>query len=251
MAASRDGDHATTGRCSNNLGIISNLRGRHAEAIGSWQIAAAAFDRMGMRQGVAECHHNLGISYREQGELDQALTEADHAIADAAGDRTLLAMALCGRAETHVVSGELRLAREDLDRVRELRRGLLDTVGEAEDLRVFGLLLAADGQAEAAKLAIREAMARAEPHGRPHLLAEATRDLCARLRSAGRTADAQAAARKARALFARLGAEGEIGALPTRRGARFRGRAARLARAVAQGAGSSPMRGAMRTCSRT
>src|SRR6267154_1517608 len=32
MAASRDGDPATTARCSNNLGIISNLRGRHAEA---------------------------------------------------------------------------------------------------------------------------------------------------------------------------------------------------------------------------
>ena len=47
MAASRDGDPATTARCSNNLGIISNLRGRHAEAIGSWEIAAAAFDRAG------------------------------------------------------------------------------------------------------------------------------------------------------------------------------------------------------------
>src|SRR6266850_7626886 len=33
MAASRDGDLVTTARCSNNLGIISNLRGRHAEAI--------------------------------------------------------------------------------------------------------------------------------------------------------------------------------------------------------------------------
>ena len=41
MAASRDGDHATTGRASNNLGVISHLRGRHAEAISSWEIAAA------------------------------------------------------------------------------------------------------------------------------------------------------------------------------------------------------------------
>src|SRR6266571_788916 len=43
MAASRDGDRATIGRCSNNLGIISNLRGRYAEAIGSWELAAAAW----------------------------------------------------------------------------------------------------------------------------------------------------------------------------------------------------------------
>src|SRR5262245_4939482 len=32
MAASREGDLTTTGRCSNNLGIINHLRGRNAEA---------------------------------------------------------------------------------------------------------------------------------------------------------------------------------------------------------------------------
>src|SRR2546426_522687 len=54
MAASRDGDHATTGRASNNLGIISHLRGRHAEAISSWEIPAAAFHRVGQQVGEAE-----------------------------------------------------------------------------------------------------------------------------------------------------------------------------------------------------
>src|SRR3989449_412847 len=65
MAASRDGDHATTGRASNNLGIISHLRGRHAEAISSWEIAAAAFHRAGLQSGVADCHHNLANAFRE------------------------------------------------------------------------------------------------------------------------------------------------------------------------------------------
>src|SRR3989454_11317683 len=212
MVASRDGDHATTGRCSNNLGIISNLRGRHAEAIGSWEIALAAFDLAGMRQGVAECHHNLGITYREQGALDRALAQADQAAADAeaAGDRTLWAVTLRGRAEIRVASGELDLARRELDRVRELRRGLLDTVGEAEDLRVAASLLVAEGQMAAAERALREAIARAEAHGRPHLRAEATRDLAIVLRRTGRNREAEAAARTARAVFARLGAEGEI-----------------------------------------
>src|SRR5260370_3522998 len=35
MAASPDRDHAKTGRASHNLGIISPLRGRHAQAISS------------------------------------------------------------------------------------------------------------------------------------------------------------------------------------------------------------------------
>ena len=212
MAASRDGDPATTGRCSNNLGIISNLRGRHAEAIGSWEIAAAAFDRAGLRPGVAECHHNLGIAYRQQGALDRALAQADSAVAhaEAAGDRTLWALTLRGRVEIHVVRGELEAAQRELDRVREIRSRLLDTIGEAEDLRVVASLLVAKDQMAAAERALREVIARAEPHGRPQLLAEATRDLSGVLRRTGRNTEAHAAARTAKATFTRLGAEGEI-----------------------------------------
>ena len=212
LAASRDGDAATTGRCSNNLGIISNLRGRHAEAIGSWELAAAAFDRAGLRRGVAECHHNLAIAYREQGALDRALAAADRAVgqAEAEGDRSLCALTLRGRAEIRVARRELPLARGELDRVRELRGGLRDTVGEAEDLRVAASLLVAEGQPGAAERALREVIARAEPHGRPQLLAEATRDLALLLRGSGRTSEAQAAARRAKAVFTRLGAEDEI-----------------------------------------
>jgi tetratricopeptide (TPR) repeat protein len=215
MVASRDGDMATTGRCSNNLGIISSLRGRHAEAIGSWEIAVAAFDRAGLRQGVAECHHNLGIAHREQGALDRALSEADRAVAeaDAAGDRTLWALALRGRTEIRVLRGELELALRDLEQIRAIRSRLPDPIGEAEDLRVAALVLTAQGQMAAAERALREVVARAQAHGRPQLVAEATRDLGTVLRRSGRSAQAQAAARTAKALFAELGAEGEIRAL--------------------------------------
>lgn len=212
MFASRDGDLATTGRCSNNLGIISNLRGRHAEAIGSWNIAVAAFARAGWRQGVAECCHNLGISYREQGALDQALGEADRAVAeaDAAGDRTLWAMAVRGRAEIRMASGDLNSARRELEQVREIRRRVPDPVGEAEDLRIAGLVLLAEGNLSEAEGALRGVAARAESHRRPHLQAQALRDLAGVLRRSGRAAEAREAARKAKAIFTELGAEGEI-----------------------------------------
>jgi len=212
LAASRDGDAATTGRCSNNLGIISNLRGRHAEAIGSWEIAAAAFERAGLRRGVAECQHNQAIAYLDQGAFDQSLAAADRAVdqAEADGDRTLRALTFRGRAEIRVVRGELEQARAELDRVREIRSGLRDTVGEAEDLRVAASLYAAEGQSAAAEVALGEVIARAESHGRPQLLAEATRDLAVLLRRSGRTSEAQVAARRAKAIFLRLGAEGEI-----------------------------------------
>src|SRR3989441_2686572 len=62
----------------------------------------------------------------------------------------------------------------------------------------------------AAEGALRQVIERAELLGRPQLLAEATRDLVVVLRRTGRDADARAAARTAKALFTRLGAEGEI-----------------------------------------
>src|SRR5436190_7655436 len=212
MLASQDGDSATVGRCSNNLGIVSNLRGRHAEAIGSWEIARAAFDRAGWRQGVGECHHNLGITYREQGALDRALAEADRAVAEAeaAGDGTLWALVLRGRAEIHIVRGELELARAELDQVRESRSRLPHPADEAEDARVVASLLVAEGQWAAAEGTLREVIQRAELHERPLLQAEAARDLSAALRGTGRLAEAQTAARTAQAIFTRLGAEGEL-----------------------------------------
>src|SRR6266550_894224 len=212
MLASLDGDSATVGRCSNNLGIVSNLRGRHGEAIGSWEIARAAFERAGWRQGVGECHHNLGITYREQGALDRALAEANRAVAEAeaSGDHTLWALTLRGRAEIHVSRGELQLARRELDQVRDLRVGVPDSADEAEDARVVASLLVADGQWAAAEGVLREVIERAEADERPLLQAEAMRDLSRVLRGTGRHADAQTAARTARAIFTRLGAEGEL-----------------------------------------
>ena len=215
MAASRDGDHATTGRCSNNIGIISSLRGRHAEALGSWQLALAAFTSARLRQGVAECHHNIGIAYREQGTLGEALAASDRAVAEAqaAGDQTLCALTLRGRAEIRVAQGELELARRELAQVHEIRRHVPDLLSEAEDMRVAAAVVAAEGDLTAAELLLREVIARAEPKDRAQLLAEATRDLALVLRRAGRTSEAQSAARTAKAVFTRLGAEGQIRAL--------------------------------------
>src|SRR5207247_6006103 len=67
-----------------------------------------------------------------------------------------------------------------------------------------------EGERRAAERVLGEAASRAEQHGRPQPLAEEPRDLAVVLRRAGRSAEAQAAARRAKATFARLGAESEI-----------------------------------------
>lgn len=212
VAASREGDLATIGRCSNNLGIVSNLRGRQAEALGSYEMAVAAFERAGMRDGVAQCRHNLGITYREQGELDRALEQAQHAVAEAeaAGDRGLAALARRGMAEIRVFRGEIELARRDVEGALEEQRRLGDPIEEAEALRIVALVQTAQSRLGEAETTLRDVVARAEAAGKPQLVAEASADLAVVLRRTGRRTEATEAARSARIIFTRLGAEAEL-----------------------------------------
>ena len=210
--ASSDNDHEMIGRCSNNLGIISHLRGRHAEAIGSFEVALAAFQRAGAWRGAGECRHNVAIAFRQQGALDRALAEADRAVEDAerSGDRTVWAMTLRGRVEIRILRGELELARQELAAVRAMRAAQPNAVDESEDLRVEAEILTAEGRLDEAEALLRSVMQSAARQGRPHLQAEALRDLALLQRRRGREDEAQAGARAARDAFARLGAEGEI-----------------------------------------
>ncbi len=212
LAASRDEDHGTIGRCSNNLGSINNLRGRYTESIGCYNMAVAAFRRAKLSQGVAEALHNLGIAYREQGEHQRALREAQFAIdeAKASGDLALVAMAVRGKAEILIDLGDIDLARECIEQAIRSHRELGDVVEEAQDLRILAGIQAASGAPATAEATLRDVIARASGHGRPLLTAEAHRDLAHLVRSLGRTDEALTAARAALALFEQLGAEAEI-----------------------------------------
>ena len=111
--------------------------------------------------------------------LDRALAEADKAVAraEAAGDGTLQALALRGRAEVHALRGELDLAHHDLDALGALRGFVPNSIHDAEDLRVVAMVRAAEGDLAAAERALHEVIRRAEVHRQPQLQAAASRDL--------------------------------------------------------------------------
>lgn len=206
------GDHATVGRCSNNLGIIANLRGEHARAVGSYTLAQAAFQRAGSATGVAETLHNLAISYRDLGDLTRALDAAERAVreAEAAGNVRLTAQTIGGRAELQLLAGDGRIAYPEIQRALEMSRKVDDGVGEAENLRVLGRIQAALGQTTEAERTYRETIQRAEHYRRPHLTAQAGRDLMQLLLQLRRHDEAKDAWQAARASFKKLGAEAEI-----------------------------------------
>ncbi len=213
--AARNDDLAAVGRCANNLGIIANIQGDYPRAVGAYTRAIAAYERSHYVRGVAESHHNLAITFREQGNLDAALKTADTAVqeADRLGDWQLKAQALAGRAEIQVARGELEIAVQEARRALALHRGLRDPVRETEDLRILAVALDRAGERAEAERLLREVIERAAEHGRALLVAMAQRDLAHLLARAGEAGAARAMAQRARAALARLGAAAEVSKL--------------------------------------
>src|SRR2546427_555320 len=210
--AMQENDMATLGKCANNIGIIANMQGDFGRAVGSYTRAIAAYQAAGYDQGVAESHHNLGIAYREQGHLDDAMQAADTAVREAErlGDRRLKAQALAGRAEIRAVRGEPELAVREVEGALAVHRELQEAVLETEDLRILAVVLGMRGQTADAQMMFRDAIDRATEHGRPLLVALAQRDLAYLLAREGEFAGAREVAHAARATFHRLGARVEI-----------------------------------------
>jgi tetratricopeptide (TPR) repeat protein len=209
--AMQDNDMATLGRCANNLGIIANMQGDYGRAVGAYTRAIAAYQKARNDRGIAESQHNLAITYREQGRLDDAVRAADTAMREAEllGDRRLKAQALAGRAEIQVARGEPELAIREAQRAVVIHRDLKDAVRETEDLRILAVALGAAGRKREAEAMLREVIARAAKHARPLLVALAQRDLAYLLAREGNVAAAREAAQTARATLDRLGAKAE------------------------------------------
>lgn len=207
-----EGDLATVGRAANNLGIIANMQGEYGRAVGSHTTAVGAFRRARNDQGVAEAHHNLGIAFRDQGKLFDALRSADDAVreATAADDASLRAQALAGRAEIRTVDGDAELAIREARLAIEVHRGLHDHVRMTEDQRILANALAATGQVDEASDLLNAVIAQAESFERPLLLGTTQRDLALLSFRRGQTDSARDLAQRARGVFVRLGASAEV-----------------------------------------
>ena len=136
--AQLDADALLSARATNNLGLISALRGDVEAAILSYQRAIAAYQRLGNPQGLAESWHNLGISFRTRGELDAAEDAERRAIefATEATNPRLVAMAQVGRAEISLRRGDAAWARATAWRASEVFSALPDFLMQADALRV-------------------------------------------------------------------------------------------------------------------
>jgi tetratricopeptide (TPR) repeat protein len=204
----READQGTVGRCSNNIGVIANIRGDHAKAVAAYTIALGAYERAGCPRGIAEVHHNLAMTYRDTGEIVRALESAGRAVklAEHVGDRSLLAQTRTCRGELRILAGDVALGRREVEWALTTQRAVGNELGECEALRVLALAMIQDGQWEDAEAALRRVIRQAEHLSRPLLAAEAGRDLAYLLDRCGARTDWQDVVTTAHARFVKLGA---------------------------------------------
>lgn len=198
-------------RAANNLGVLANVRGKKEEALSCYQRALAAYQRLGYTRGLAQTHHNLGISYHHLGFLQDAEAHCRTAIdlATDAESEDVIALAEVEIASLRAEAGDGRLAETLAQRALQRYEEMGDPLGRADALRVLAGAARARRELDLATERLESALAIAEEHSELHLLGEIHRDRAELLREARDVAGARSAYVAAADYFTRLGAQTE------------------------------------------
>jgi ATP/maltotriose-dependent transcriptional regulator MalT len=204
-------------RASNNLASVAHLRGQPEMALMLYREALLGYQRLGDRRGTAETYHNLGLSFRQIAAWNDAEAATTQALrhAEIVGERSLLALAVMGRAELALERGEYDVARHELDRAVQLAADADDELGGAEAQRLQSLLALRQGDAERALAQAERGRTTALALGSALLAAECAAAAALALLRLGRLEAARERRAEASAGFVRLGASALVERLRT------------------------------------
>jgi tetratricopeptide (TPR) repeat protein len=216
--ASEHEDLLLLARATNNLGMIANLRGQHERALGHYRLAVPTYQRLGQRRGLAESYHNIAITYRDIGALDEADEYERRAIDYAAAGVAprVAAMGRIGRAEIALRRGDPHFAKGTSERAATELAELHDPLNEADAYRLTGTAATALGRFDEADAAFARALSIARERGHAIVEAETLRDRALASAAQGDADRATSDAALAVAIFERLGATTEVAALRER-----------------------------------
>jgi len=216
--ATQDDDLLMMAQATNNLGNISNIQGRHEDALWQFRLALPMLQRLGQATLLAQGYHNMAHIFRDLGDLDEADEHERRAI-DYAHDGTaprVVAMGRVGRAEIALRRGDAALAETTARLAVEELVPLGDPLNEGDAYRVVGASCTALQRYDDALAALSRALEIARLHGHALNEAESLRDrVDVRVRRGERDL-ALDDARAALAIFEKLGARTERDALQQR-----------------------------------
>lgn len=207
--ARADGDDLLVAHSTNNMGAIANIRGQRAEALGLYQLAIPAYQRLGNVAGLAQSLHNMAISFRHLGQLEQASEYERRAIAYATecANGPLLALAWLERAELSLQAADAALAEVGALRAAAQFANVPDPIREADALRVVGAARLALGRVDDARVVLERGLTLAREHGSRLVEGETLRVLAECLVRYGHHDEARHALTSAVDIFGELGAE--------------------------------------------
>lgn len=188
--AMEEGAQLLMAKAAISLGALANLRGEPQKARMYYRLALPPLDRRCDTRGLGQVHHNLGMSYRDLGQLEDAIDEYRHAtrIAQNSGFAPQVAMSNLGRAEVEVLRGDFALGFLLAERGLLLAVDIGDPISEGTAYRIRALARVGAGPAnvsravggeelDAAAADLTKAADLADRTGHALLQAEVWRDL--------------------------------------------------------------------------
>lgn len=199
-------------RGANNLATIAHMRGQFERAIALYEKALGGYREARDQRGIVETLHNLVMSQRDSGRLEEALRDGTRAVdaAERLESGGLIALTLLGRAELLIERGSFDEAAADIDRAQVLAwlEGNEPHVLESERLRAF--LALRQGEPERAHRHAELVWARASCSGCALIAAESAAIAALALKANRRLPEAAVANDLAVASLAALGATGRL-----------------------------------------
>jgi putative nucleotidyltransferase with HDIG domain len=200
------------GKIEQNLGILANIHGDHAQALVHYRQSLEAFERAGNDQGRAIAYHNLGMVSADRGLWDDADRHYRKSLelTRAVGDLHLEGFGLLNHAEVHHARQRYDEARANAEAALAIFDQLGARLDKADAYKVLGMVYRDTGRHALAESRLRAAMDQAVATGSVLSEAEASRELARLYQAMGRNQDALRLLNASHRLFTRLDARVDL-----------------------------------------
>ncbi|MGH7499544.1 MAG: tetratricopeptide repeat protein, partial [Gemmatimonadales bacterium] len=200
------------GRIEQNLGILANIHGDHAEALIRYRRSLAAFESSGEEKGCAIAYHNLGMvsSDRQLWEDADRYFRRSLEITRAVGDLHLEGLCLLNHAEVHIARQRFEEARTNAEAALAIFNQLGARLDKADVYKVLGVVYRETGRPALAESRLLGAIDQAVATGSVLSEAEASRELAKLYQTMGRNQEALRLLGAAHRLFGGISARVDL-----------------------------------------
>jgi putative nucleotidyltransferase with HDIG domain len=206
------GDPSLRGRIEQNLGILANVQGDHAEAMAHYQRSLEGFEASADQKGCAIAHHNLGMvsaDRRRWDDADQHFRQSLE-ITRQVGDVHLEGLCLLNHSEVHIARQRFEEARTNAEQALAIFDRLGARLDKADAYKVLGVVFRETGRFTLAEARLQSAIEQAVSTGSVLSEAEASRELARLYQTTGRNQEALQLLNAAHRLFSRLDARVDL-----------------------------------------